>query len=322
METIRPNRNIRLLLGFLLKPEVDLILKQNLFQFTESNADVVGRWRFSRDAVTLLSPLPPVNDITILDNATLEIIDKIRTSGTYRRYYDGYADYQFALVPVNALMSPQCFADIDYITELARTISPDASLEEQIRFSLPEGSITEPIIVGSQVIFTSHRKDLHADAIPSVREVAPGEFEIVVRASSRPNYVQVAMVGNKLMLANGVHHVCAMALRGYTHVPCLLRQASRFEEALNVQQTSLLRPELLNGPRPAQVIDFLSESLAVPALLRSRSQVLRVGIGVEVFDVPALSPAGPSTQTITDDIVTNVIVPLQSDTSVPKEARS
>jgi hypothetical protein len=52
----------------------------------------------------------------------------------------------------------------------------------------------------------------------------------------------------------------------------------------------MLRPELLNGPRPAQVIDFLNEGVAVPVALRSMYQVLRVAVGVEALDVPAVPP--------------------------------
>jgi hypothetical protein len=77
-------------------------------------------------------------------------------------------------------------------------------------------------------------------------------------------------VGNRLLLTTGLHNVCAMIPKGYTHVPCLLCRASRVEESgLNLQQTSLLRPNLLGGPRPAQVIDFPDEAVAVPVSLRS-----------------------------------------------------
>jgi hypothetical protein len=57
-----------------------------------------------------------------------------------------------------------------------------------------------------------------------------------------------------------------------------------------MQQSSLFRPDLLNGPRPALVIDFLNDGVAVSVALRSMYQVLRVGIGVEMFDVPAIPP--------------------------------
>jgi hypothetical protein len=145
------------------------------------------------------------------------------------------------------------------------------------------------VIAGSQVIFSSARRDLHADQIPVVREPSPGEFEIVIRASSRPNYICVAEIGSRLLLMNGVHKVCAMAKSGHLIVPCLLRNISRIEESGLMLQTSLFRPDLLESARPAQVIDFLSNGVAIPLRLRSMHQMLRVGIGVDVATIPAIS---------------------------------
>jgi hypothetical protein len=50
------------------------------------------------------------------------------------------------------------------------------------------------IVRGNQVIFTSPRLDLNAVPVPDVRDVGDGELEIIVRASSRPNYVQVEVM--------------------------------------------------------------------------------------------------------------------------------
>jgi hypothetical protein len=190
------------------------------------------------------------------------------------------------MAPIGQLLTPQWYADADYIDELSSTISPDADLSELLRFAMAEGSIAEPVIAGQSVIFSSQRRDLHANPIPVVRQVESGEFEIAIWASSRPNYVQVAQIANRLMLTNGVHKVCALYKNGFTHVPCLLRSVARIEECGLNLQTSLLRPELLGGTRPAQVIDFFDDRVAVSVRLRSMYQVLRIGIAIEAIDVP------------------------------------
>jgi len=99
-----------------------------------------------------------------------------------------------------------------------------------------------------------------------------------------------------LLLTNGVHKVCALFLRGHTHVPCVLRRISRIEESGLNLQTTLLRPELLGGARPAQVVDFLNENVAVSVLMRSMHQVLTVGIGIGTLQVPAVSQLLPAEQ--------------------------
>jgi hypothetical protein len=300
MKTIKPTRKAKLLLGFLAKGEVDAIFKQNPFEIPEADGDPIQLWRRSADAVARLPFTPPVASIDVLDNGALPIIDEIKARPTYRKHYESFADYQFSMVPVDSLLAPQWLADMDYIEELSRRISSDASIEEQIRFAMAEGIITEPIVAGPQVIFTSQGRDLHAEQIPSVRQLGTGEYEIVVRASSRPNYIQVAAIGNRLLLTNGVHKVCALLLKGYTHVPCVLRGISRIEESGLNLQTTLFRPELFGGARPAQVVDFLNEDVSVSVLMRSMQQVLTVGIAVGVLNVPTVPQLPPVAQAVGD----------------------
>jgi hypothetical protein len=287
-------------LGFLAKGEVDAIFKQNPFEIPDADGEPIQLWRRSADAVAGLPLTPPLEGIEVLDNGALPIIDEIKARPTYRKHYESFADYQFCMVPVESLLAPQWLADMDYIDELSRRISSDASTEEQIRFAMAEGVIAEPIIAGPQVIFTSQGRDLHAEQIPSVRQVGTGEYEIVVRASSRPNYVQAVAIGNRLLLTNGVHKVCALLLKGYTHVPCVLRRISRIEESGLNLQTSLFRPELFAGGRPAQVVDFLNENVAVSVLMRSMQQVLTVGIAIGMLHVPAVPQAPPVAQADAD----------------------
>jgi hypothetical protein len=284
----RPFRNGRALLGFLLKGEVDAIFKQQPFELKNDNTDPARSWRASCDAVRSLTPTPSNAQIGILDETQIPILRTIRSRKTFARYYDAIDDHHFAVVPINALLAPQWLADMDYINELASRISQNASLEDLIRFTMAEGTITEPIITGPQVIFTSLRPDIHADQIPMVREAEPGEFEIVVRASSRPNYVSVASIAGRLLLLNGVHHVCSLALQGFESVPCVLRNVSRIEEAGLNLQTSLFRPDLLSGQRPAQVLDFLNDKVAVPLRMRSIYHIMRIAVGVEAMRIPAI----------------------------------
>jgi hypothetical protein len=155
-----------------------------------------------------------------------------------------------------------------------------------------EGRITEPIVTGTQVVFTSPRRDLYADPVPKVREIEEDEFEIVVRASSRPNYIHVAQIGNRLVLTNGVHKVCALYRKGFTHCPVLLRAAHNLEEAgMNPRGTSLFRQPIFDGSRPALVTDFLNPQTAAPLMMRSMYQVLQVAVNVGMLSVPALPEA-------------------------------
>lgn len=303
MTSETPYRDIRAILGFLLKAEVDAIFKQQPFELKDESADPARSWRASCDAVRSLSLTPTNAQIGLLDENEISIIKQVKSRRTFAKYYEAVDDYQFALVPINALLAPQWFADLDYINELASQVSENASIEDLIRFTMAEGTIAQPIISGPQVLFASLRPDIHADPIPEVREVGPGEFEIILRANSRPNYVSVASIGGRLLLTNGVHHVCALSLRGFESVPCVLRNVGRIEEVGLDLRTTLFRPELLSGPRPAQVLDFLDDQVAVPLKLRSMYHVLRIGIGVELIKIPAIqSPNFPNKYGVSQEI--------------------
>ncbi len=287
MATIRPTRRISALLGFLLKAEVDAIFKQQPFEPADPTADPAILWRASCQGTQSVASMPP-GSIEPIDEHHPAVV-AIKSRRTYHDHYEAVADYHFGLAPIEALLTPQCFADLDYIDELAAMIPPGKSLGEQLGFAMPETTIAEPIVAGNQIFFSSPRRDLHADPIPRVRETNPGEFEISVRATSRPNYIQVAVMRDRLFLVNGVHKVCALHKHGLTRVPCIYRSASRLEEAgFNPLLTSLFRPDLFDGPRPARVLDFLNNNIAVPLKIRSMYQVLRIVVIVEPFTIPSV----------------------------------
>ncbi len=279
-------RRIGALLGFLLKAEVDAIFKQQPFKTAEGE-DPLELWRRFDQHRQTLSAIP-AGRVEPLPTSLAGVEASIRQRTTYRQYYESVADYVFSSVPIESLVAPQWFADVDYIDELAGKLAPDLPAEEQLRFALSEGRIHQPIVTGSQVLFTSPRRDLHADQVPIVRQVGDGEFEIVVRAVSRPNYVQVAIIENRLLLTNGVHKVCALYKAGFTHCYCVAREVHNLSETGLNTQTSLFRDPIFTGPRPASVVDFLNSTTAVPLYIRSMFQILQVAVTTGTMTVPAL----------------------------------
>ncbi len=176
-------RRIGALLGFLVKAEVDAIFKQQPFKTAEGE-DPLELWRrFDQQRQTLASV--PSGQIAPLSASLRDVETTIRQRKTYKQYYEAVADYVFGTAPIESLLAPQWYADLDYIDELAGKLTPNLAAEEQLLFALSEGTIHQPIVAGSQVLFTSPRRDLHADQVPAVRQIADGEFEIVVRAVSR-----------------------------------------------------------------------------------------------------------------------------------------
>jgi len=285
--TVRPTRRVAALLGFLLKAEVDAIFQQQPFE-TLDGADPLELWRQFNNNRLQLTPLI-THEVETLPDSLDSVIDEIKNRKTYMEHYEAAAEYSFVSASIESLLAPQWFADLDYIDEVKGKLTKDMSPEDLLRFAMSEGKITEPIVTGKQVVFTSPRRDLYADPIPTVREINGGEFEIVVRAASRPNYVQVVRIGESLLLSNGVHKVCALHQMGYTETPCVYRKAHNLAEAgINLQSTSLFRDPIFKSQRPAIVTDFLNPQIGVPLRMRSMYQILQVSVGVGTHSVPAL----------------------------------
>ena len=288
--TVRPTRHFSAVLGFLMKGEVDAIFKQTPFRLPDDPADPMAHWQRSLEGRGPLTALDPLQDgaLAPLPEGARGVAEVIKRRRTYRVHYENVADYHFGLVPAAALLAPQWFADLDYVDELAKKLRPEMSVGDLLDFTMPEGFITEPIINGNEVIFSSARADLSASPIPEVRSTGAGEFEIVVHASCRPNYVQAALLDGRLLLLNGVHKVLALLRRGYSTVPCLWKQVHSLEHAgLNVQ-TSLFADQTFKGERPALVIDFLNPAVAVSLTKRTTYQVMRVQVGLNVSIVPSI----------------------------------
>jgi hypothetical protein len=289
---VRPVRQVSALLGFLHKMEVDAIFKQQPFE-TKDGSDPLELWREYSAKVSALPPYQAkaIKELPVSLHAEIE---EIKTRSTYKKHYEPLGDCSFVLAPIESLMSPQWYADIDYVNELSSQINKTMTITEQLQLAVSEGRITEPIIRGNQVVFSSPRLDLHADQIPAVRKTESGEFEIFVRAARRPNYIQVVRLGDRLLLTNGVHKVCAFYQQGFTEVPCLYRTVQGLEEAgVDPNSTTLYSPPVFQGQRPCLVKDFLDANLAVPLHMRPMYQVLQVTIGVGAMQVPALPQPQP-----------------------------
>lgn len=281
----KPTRVISGLLGFLYKSEVDAIFQQQPFE-TPDGTSPLDLWKRYNQQLPQLPPLQQ-QGIERVPDSLGALIAQFRSRPIFKEHYEAVGDYTFVSIPISSLLSPQWYADIDYIEDIASRLKPNMTIEEQLAFAMSEGKITEPIIQGNLVLFTSPRRDLFATHIPKVKDLGDGAFEISVRAASRPNYIQVAQLGNQLLLTNGVHKVCALYKKGYSRCVCLLRTAARLEEAgFQPNSTSLFN--WIGQPRPALVTDFLNPIAGASLRMRPMYQVLQVQVNVGTISVPAL----------------------------------
>jgi hypothetical protein len=278
------------LLGFLTKAEVDAIFTQIPITTTSPTLLPAELWKQCQQHVSSASPLnSDAATILVVPEEAVPVVEQIKLRQSYKRWYEAVSEYTFAIVPFDQLLSPQWEADLDYVDEMTSRAPQPGDWSAAFTFAMQEGSIGEPVVNQNQVIFSSHRRDLFCNQIPEVRAVEAGVYEIVARAQSRPNYIQVARFGGRIVLMNGVHKALAMKQAGFNEIPCVLREAGSHPELGLNPVTSFLRQEYLLSSRPALVADFFSEDLAAPLLMRAMDQALRVIVVVEPMTIPALS---------------------------------
>jgi hypothetical protein len=287
----RPTRRHLALLGFLLKGELDAILSQTSFELPDASVDPSEAWRQASEARRRLPPLPAA-ELMPLPPELQDAAARVRERPAFRRYYERVAEYEFGLAPIGLLLTPQFAADADYVDEIAISLGDDLSLDRVFDFSMPSGRLTPPIVMGNAVIFSSSRLDLFASPVPQVVPSDSGGSTIKIEAESRPNLVQVAVLGQRLVLTNGVHKALALRKRGLDAIPCVWRHVGSADE-LGLPQANLdmFRPHVLGGERPALLADFTNAEVALELVQPATNQVLRVVVNVETMSVPLPIPA-------------------------------
>jgi hypothetical protein len=125
------------------------------------------RWRRSREARGRLDAYAAGNP-TPVPTELAGLVAEVQAREAFAKYYASQAEYEFAIVPIDSLLSPQVYADVQYVDELAATLpdNPDASADFSFAFPVP--TITEPMISGQSVVFSSYGPNVTANPVPSV----------------------------------------------------------------------------------------------------------------------------------------------------------
>jgi hypothetical protein len=281
-------RRVAGLLGF-LEPELTrTILARNPYSIDVPAGMAYGMLSRAAQAVADLPPDSPRGKVSPLPDELLTMADRLRNEDVFRTHYSTLG-YDFGLVNIADLMTPQFDADLDYVLDLATGLALDLDLQGAFALAFRDTSVCDPVSMGNHVVFASRRRDLLCDAAPVVTRIKTQAIQLSVIVESRPNYIQVAVLeSGQLVVANGIHRLLAMALSGIASVPCLWRCVRGLEEiGIASDGTAKIMTQLATrGPRPALVTDYLDEALAVPMLVPSMDLVLRVTIGTELFTVP------------------------------------
>ena len=181
---------------------------------------------------------------------------ELKSRPAYKRHYENVAEYRVALVPVCHLITPQWYADLDYIATIRQNTPPPGNLEEALTFAFKEEECVPAPSLATQgnvsiATFRQPTKNLLVGP-PEIDSTNPHKTKICLPIETRGNYLQVCQIGDLFVIANGVHRSGAFLEAGWDFIPCLLRTAKSLYDVF-----PLGSPGIIHEPHTLQYPPYL-----------------------------------------------------------------
>jgi hypothetical protein len=177
----------------------------------------------------------------------------VKSRPTFKRHYPDQALYRVTLVPVCHLITPQWYADLDYIAAIRRNIPQPGDLEEALELVFKEeDAIAAPSIAtqGNISIATFQRPARNLlVGLPEIDSTNSHKTKVVWPVETRANYLQVCEIEGQFVIVNGIHRSAAFLAAGWDYIPCLLRKAKGLYEVFQLGTLGVLHePQKLQYP--------------------------------------------------------------------------
>ncbi len=197
--------------------------------------------------------------------------EELKSRPTYKRHYEKVAEYRVALVPACHLITPQWYADLDYISSIKQNTPPPGNLEEAMAFAFKEeDGVPAPALAMqgglSIATFRQPAKNLIVGP-PEIDNTNPHKTKICLPVETKGNYLQVCQIGSFFVIANGVHRACAFLEVGWDFIPCLLRPAKSLYDIF-----ALGSPGIIHEPHTLQYPPYICD-LFDPAIAPRFQQI-------------------------------------------------
>jgi hypothetical protein len=197
--------------------------------------------------------------------------DELKSRPVYKRYYENVAEYRVAFVPVCHLITPQWYADLDYIATIKQETPPPCNLEEGLAFAFKEEERLRAPILDTQAnlyvaTFRQPAKNLLVGP-PEIDSTNPHKTKICLPVETKGNYLQVCQIGSLFVIVNGVHRAGAFLEVGWDFIPCLLRTAKSLYDIFPIGS-----PGIIHEPHKLQYPPYIC-SLFDPAMAPRFQQI-------------------------------------------------
>ena len=278
-------RQGKALLGWLSEPVVRPIF--HIWTVTspldvESFVAEASSRRQVRTRIPLTPPAPGA--VSELPAALAARVDHLRATDQFKMAYEPFGA-MFAMVPLAELVTPQWWADIEYVEALAASAPAEDDLDGMFDFSFSMGRLARPMNLGlNGAAFASARGDSGNVGALRVARYSPEKVTFEFDVTPRPNWIWLAASQdmNRLFILNGVHHLLALMKAGRRHAYCLLRPAHSLDDlranGWDPQNLEMFKPDELKSARPPLLRDYLDEEHAADVGIHVRQSYLRLAV--------------------------------------------
>jgi len=227
-----------------------------------------------------LSPLVDQMSATlpITDGESIAEIEKMMRRPDCKQIYPA-GTWTAKLMEISKLIPLQSNLDVAYAESLGPPdLSPSRLLSGvKLCFSERQGTSFGLNVDESQksITITGINPTLQVRGVECGQQEQDGPFAVSLLISGRPNIVEVSQFGERCFLVSGYHRVYRMMKAGFSHVPCIVREARTLSEARG-RAPGFFPERVLTVPRPPLFPDFADKVLGIIVPFRAMTKVIRI----------------------------------------------
>jgi hypothetical protein len=271
-------RNHRALLGFFNEQEVRQFL-QGKVQSAEQFDEIMGRWGVARSRICALPPFLNEPEIRpILEPEVLLEIEKVMQLPECKQAFPE-GTWSVSLVELSGIIAFQPGLDTEYASGGGEDPLSPGDLLSAVKISFPFGKTSTLAVSMDQaqkaITVSGVNPSLQVVGLTWGQQAAIGPFAITFFVSAGPNVMQVSRYRGRCFLSNGYHRAYRLMKAGFTHIPCLLRNASDFAQT-GAFGAGFFPESILMSPRPPLFIDFEDGDLGIDVPVHSAKKMVRI----------------------------------------------
>jgi hypothetical protein len=271
-------RNHSFLLGFYAENEARQLLPGKSLE-QDRSVEIMKRWASAAARIAKLPQSFEAPEVRpILEPDALMEIGKVMNRADCKQLFPE-GTWSVSLVQLSGIIPFQPNVDVGYSSSLADTDLCPSDLLAAVNLCFPNGKPTTLAVSVDQpqkaITVSGINPALQVVGFHCGQQDPQGPFVVSMYISASPNIVQVTRYRGRYFLTNGYHRAHRLLKAGFTHIPCLVRNADNFAE------TGALGPgffpeSLIMSRRPPLFADFANEALAITIPTHSIKKVVRI----------------------------------------------